>query len=102
MASVMSTRTGGTMDLLNELFAELNLGPAKQPMNPEDAAAFVRKDLQPSGREYPKCNGKNCYPSRAAADRVRKGRMAAGAGRLRTYHCPECRAFHLASTKLLK
>jgi hypothetical protein len=44
------------------------------------------------------CGGKICYPSRATADKVRKKRMRNGSKKLRSYHCGECKGFHLTSS----
>ena len=86
---------------LNDIFQEVGLGTIETAETLQDAqmlaenAGYIAPTLPTS--EYKKCNGKNCYPTRQRADEVRKTRMQKGAGKLLSYHCPDCGFFHISS-----
>lgn len=50
-------------------------------------------------RETCPVSGKQCFSSESAARQAATNRMkkGSGTGKLRTYHCPDCKQFHLSS-----
>ena len=50
-------------------------------------------------RDYCDAHGKQCFASEGAARQAATNRMkkGAGTGKLRTYHCPDCKQYHLSS-----
>lgn len=50
--------------------------------------------------DYCDASGKQCFSSEGAARQAATNRMkkGAGTGKLRTYHCPDCKQFHLSSS----
>ncbi len=52
-------------------------------------------------RNYPQCDGKNCYPKHTA-DRVANATMRARNRKIRVYECQKCYFYHLTSEKKYK
>ena len=90
-----------TLSSLKNIFQEIGLGSIEVADSPEDARMMAEEygcfDEREAIPEFAQCNGKNCYPTRHCADDVRKRRMRRGAGKLRSYHCPDCGLFHITS-----
>ena len=89
------------LSALNDIFQEVGLGSIEPANSPEDARMLAEEygyvDTKEAAPEFAKCDGKNCYPTRHLAEEVRKMRMRKGAGKLRSYHCPDCGTFHITS-----
>lgn len=90
--------TKRVLDILNEIEPAADI-PHNLP--PHEAAMFAEPQEEPHHGPLPRCrtSGKLCYPSqRTATLAVRKIQRKRNHW-LRTYFCPDCKAFHLSSAK---
>ena len=91
--------TKRVLDILNEIAPAPDL-PKNLP--PHEAAMFAgEEDADTEDRALPRCetSGKLCFPSQRFASRVMRNIQRKRNHYLRTYFCPDCRSFHLSSTK---
>ena len=85
---------------LDAIFAELGSGeaPVINGRRDLDDICHQRRDAECADnsqlRQVGDC-GKAGYSSRTAASSTARIRMSSGACRLRVYHCPDCKMFHL-------
>ena len=86
---------------IDKLLGDLGLHPAKLDPDefPEESA---RKPVGSHTPETGTC-GKTCFRSETAARKSAKRIMERGANTsfLRPYFCPECRAWHITSSRIL-
>ena len=94
-------RSSKALSSLKDIFQDIGLGSIEVADSPKDARMLAEEyghfDERKAVPEFAQCGGKNCYPTINCADAVRKRRMRRGAGRLRSYHCPDCGLFHITS-----
>jgi hypothetical protein len=60
----------------------------------EEHDVYVQRDTP---QTFDHCNGKNCYPTRFAAEDMLRRRRGKGWNNLRIYQCPDCKNYHLTS-----
>ena len=96
----LQQRSKSELSRLDAIFAELGSGeaPVINGRRDLDDICRQRRDAECSDssrmRQVGDC-GKAGYSSRKAALRTARIRMSSGACRLRVYHCPDCKTFHL-------
>lgn len=95
-------------DNLDKIFRELGMSDGSgEKMDMESAMIIAEEnghaeEATPAFREFPKCQGKNCYSSRQEAEKVKKYQLKRNTGtpgRLASYRCPKCGSFHLTSQR---
>ena len=85
---------------MNAIFGELGLGEAPAIRTKRELDMIYRgRQISASVTSLPRREigacGKSGYSSEGAALRIARARMNRGACRLRVYHCPDCKEWHL-------
>lgn len=85
---------------LDAVFTELGFGKAPAASRKRDLDMICRDRQKETSIESPAAHavgacGKFGYSSEAAALWTARKRMNSGACRLRVYHCPQCKEWHL-------
>lgn len=84
---------------IDKLLAQLGLPP--DALDPDEAAAGLEAAETPAPLRHTGPCGKTCYTSEAKARKAGNRIKGHGANTsfLRSYFCPECKAWHLTSSK---
>ena len=84
---------------IDKLLGELGLHP--HSLDPDEAATDIEKSTPPTPIRFTGPCGKSCYSSEANARKSGNRIKSHGTNTsfLRSYFCPECKAWHLTSAK---
>lgn len=86
---------------VGEILASLGMPDVTDPANDEYAESIAELAVAAAPRgddkERPTCEGKVCYESHNAANKVRVRAMKKRGAAIRVYFCEKCKAHHLTS-----